>query len=95
MRSAILCGKIGVEDAGALERCLLDSGLFEVSELTVDEQPTRFWSLVRQRDRLLALMAALTYCAEFADWADIFCCCYSSTDTFDGGPARPSARADG
>ena len=78
-----LCKKIGVEDAQALERCLIESGLFEVRELMVDEQPMSFYGLVDHREKLLALMAALTYCAEYADWAGVFCCCYSSLDTFD------------
>lgn len=77
-----LCGKIGAEDAEALECCLMDSGLFEVRELMVDERPMKFYSLVSAWERLLALMAALTYCAEYADWAGVFCCCQSSTDTF-------------
>ena len=78
-----LCKKVGVEDAQALERCLIDSGLFEVKELMVDEQPMSFYGLVNQHEKLLALMAALICCAEYADWAGVFCCCYSSTDMFD------------
>ena len=78
-----LCKKVGVEDAQALERCLTDSGLVEVRELMVDEQPMSFYGLVNQHEKLLALMAALTYCAGFTDWAGIFCCCHSSADTFD------------
>ena len=80
-----LCGKIGAEDAQTLEHCLLESKLFEVKELMVDEQPMSFFGLVNSGERLLALMAALTYCAEYADWAGVFCCCYSNTDTFTGG----------
>ena len=75
-----LCRKAGVEDARELERCLLDSGLFEVRELIVDDRPMSFYALTNHNDKLLALFATLTYCAEFADWQGIFCCYYSSTD---------------
>ena len=78
-----LCQKAGVEDAEALERCLLDSGLFEVRELMVDDRPMSFYALTNYNDRLLALFAALAYSAEFADWEGIFCCYYSSSDIFD------------
>ena len=78
-----LCQKAGVKDAQALERCLLDSGLFEVKELMVDDQPMSFYGLVNHDEKLLALMAALTYGAEFSDWAGVFCYYYAKGDIFD------------
>ena len=79
---SFLCQKVGVKDKEGLERCLMDSGLFEVKELMVDDQPLSFYGL-RWDEKLIPLMAVLTYAAELADWEGIFCCCYSSTDTFD------------
>ena len=79
---SFLCQKAGVEDAQGLERCLMDSGLFEVKELMVDDRPLSFYGLCRD-ERLIPLMAALAYAAELAEWEGIFCCLYSSTDTFD------------
>ena len=78
-----LCQKAGVENAEALERCLLDSGLFEVRELMVDDQPMSFYALTNHNDRLLAMFAALAYSAEFTDWQGVFCCYYSNSDIFD------------
>ena len=77
-----LCKRAGVEDAAALETCLKDSELFEAKELVVDDRPVTFYSLAPWEGKLLPLMAALTYCAEFADWANIFSC-YFGGDVFD------------
>ena len=77
-----LCKRAGVEDAAALEACLRDSGLFEAKELVVDDRAVTFYSLAPWEGRLLPLMAALTYCAEFADWQNIFSC-YFGGDVFD------------
>ncbi|MCH5286457.1 MAG: helix-turn-helix transcriptional regulator [Christensenellaceae bacterium] len=75
-----LCKRAGIEDAQALESCLKESGVFEFKELTVDDQTMAFCSLVNQNAKLLPLLAALTYCAEFTDWQGVFCLfCDSST----------------
>lgn len=77
-----LCKRAGVEDAAALEACIRDSGLFEAKELVVDDRAMTFYSLTPREGRMLPLMAALTYCAEFADWREIFSG-YFGGDVFD------------
>ena len=67
-----LCKRAGVTDAAALEQSLRDSGLFELKELSVDDQPLTFYSLRIHNAKLLALLAALTYCAEFDEWQGVF-----------------------
>ena len=71
-----LCKRAGIEDAAALEQCLRDSGLFAIKELSVDDQSLTFFSLRGPNAKLLPLLAALTYCAEFADWQGVFCMYY-------------------
>ena len=77
-----LCKRAGVDNAESLEAILRSSELFDAKELVVDDQPMTFFSLAPQDGKLLSLMAALTYCAEFADWEQIFCT-YFGGDVFD------------
>lgn len=62
-----------VADLAALEDALRRSGLFKEQEMVVGDENVTFFNLAFDaHERLLPLLVALAYCAEFAEWKDAF-----------------------
>lgn len=76
-----LCARCGVADLSAMADLLRESGLFLQKELQVDGQQVVYFEL-HQEPRLFALLAALTYAGEFADFQDVYYGFYGWTGAF-------------
>lgn len=71
-------------DLPALEQSLRGSGLFKVQEMVVGEENVTFFTLEYDaHERLLPLLAAMVYCAEFAEWRSAFCVLYGGEIFFE------------